>query len=211
MYVHLLHLYIFACETKIMKNTNKLAETKYPINEFIVQRWSARSFSNKAISKDELNTLFEAASWAPSSMNEQPWHYLYAHRGSDGFESMTQCLMDGNKPWAKNGSTMLISLAKKTFDKNGNQNRHHMHDVGAANAHLLLQAASMGIYGHEMGGFHLNRTIEVFGIDSSKWEIACFIVLGFLDAPEKLDEPYATREITPRKRKTIEEFTQALD
>ena len=144
--------------------------------------------SEEMIQENDLNTLFEAASWSASSMNEQPWKYLWATRGSDAFNNMVDCLMEGNQPWAKNGSHMLISLAKRNFDYKDRVNRHHMHDVGAANTTLLLQAAEMDIYGHMMGGFLMDQTMDIFGIDGDQWEIACFIVLGKLDDASKLEE-----------------------
>ncbi|MDP4685618.1 MAG: nitroreductase family protein, partial [Salibacteraceae bacterium] len=138
----------------------KIPQTENPVHSFITKRWSARSFAEKPISESELNTLIEAASWAASSMNEQPWHYLIAKKGSASFQKMVDCLMAGNQPWAKNASVLLLSLARKNFASNGKPNRHAMHDVGAANTTLLLQAANMDIYGHMMGGYHHDATIE---------------------------------------------------
>ena len=94
--------------------------------------------------------------------------------------------MAGNKVWAENGSVMILALAKKNF-ANGKTNRHAMHDIGAANSTLLLEAASLDIYGHMMGGFHFNETLEAFDLDNNEWEPACFIVSGYLDAPDKLE------------------------
>jgi nitroreductase len=189
----------------------KKPETTHNIHPLILERWSARSFSQKPISAETMEALFEAASWSASSMNEQPWEYLFAEKGSSAFEQMIDCLMDGNQPWAKNGSHMLISLAKRKFNDKDRDNRHHMHDVGAANSALLMQAAHIDIYGHMMGGFHMDKALSAFGIDSEKFEIACFIVLGHLDVPEKLDEPFHKRELQPRTRKPVSEFTKKLD
>lgn len=191
-------------------NHPKTPQTKHEIHPLILDRWSARSFSEKSISEETMEALFEAASWSASSMNEQPWEYLWAERGSEAFDTMVECLMDGNQPWAKNGSHLLLSLAKRKFAYKGRENRHHMHDVGAANSTLLMQAAHIDIYGHMMGGFHMDKTLEAFGIDPEEYEIACFIVLGYLDAPEKLEEPFHARELAPRTRKTVTEFTKKL-
>lgn len=188
----------------------KIPATEYPVARWITRRWSARSFSDTPVPEHVLNTLFEAASWAPSSMNEQPWHYLYAHRGSAGFERLFECLTGGNRKWAGKGAVMILSLAKRNLDRTGTPNRHFMYDVGAANATLLLQAADMDIYGHIMGGFDMDKTLKTFEIDANTWEPACFIVLGYLGAPDALEEPFLTRERTPRVRKNIEEFTQPV-
>ncbi|MFZ5947875.1 MAG: nitroreductase family protein [Stygiobacter sp.] len=186
----------------------KEAKTIYPVNELIKKRWSARSFSNKEISDDELNTIFEAASWAFSSMNYQPWRYIYSKKSDKvNFEKFVDCLSEGNKPWAKNASVLIFSLAKKNYD-DGNKNIAALHDVGAANATLILQAASMEIYGHLMGGYSKTKAIELFNIDTQEYEPVVFIALGYLDDPEKLEEPFRTRELTPRTRKPIADFVK---
>jgi nitroreductase len=185
----------------------KEARTSYPVHEFIRNRWSARSFAERPIAQDELFTLLEAASWSASSMNEQPWVYLYAHRGEEAFQQMYDCLMKGNR-WADTAAVMLLSLARKNLTSNGEANRHAMHDVGAANTSLLLQAASMDIYGHMMGGFSMQKTIGAFHIPEDM-EVVCFIALGYLDDPDKLEEPFRTREITPRNRKPLNAFSFA--
>lgn len=194
-----------------MSQQIKVPASEFGVHPLIMNRWSARSFSEQMIDQATLNRLFEAASWSASSMNEQPWKYVIAHRGSEAFDRMVDCLMDGNKPWAKNGSTMLLSLAKKKFERNGAINRHAMHDVGAANSTLLMQAADDDIYGHMMGGFHMQRALESFSIDPEEWEIACFIVLGYLDSPEALEEPFRTRELTSRTRKNIDSFIEIAE
>ena len=121
-----------------MTTIDKTATTAYKINDLIASRWSPRAFDANPISDEHLMSLFEAARWAPSSMNEQPWTYIVAKNGTPAFEKMVDCMMDGNQPWARNASVILISLAKRNFDYKNRINRHHMHDVGAANTTLLL-------------------------------------------------------------------------
>ena len=188
----------------------KIPNTEYEVANWITQRWSARAFRDQHIDETTLNRLFEAASWSASSMNEQPWHYYYAYKGSEAFNQIIDLLMEGNQPWAKDANVILLSLAKKTFDRNGRPNRHAMHDVGAANTTLLLQAAEEGILGHMMGGFHMDKAVEAFDIDTNKWELACFIALGYPDEATTLEEPYKTRELSARSRNTVESFTQKL-
>jgi nitroreductase len=185
---------------------SKIATTKFPVLEIIQNRWSPRSFSDKQLSVDELNTLFEAASWAFSANNAQPWTYIYAFKGSEGFEKLVNCLMPGNQPWAKNASVLMLSVANKMMG----ERPYHVakHDVGAANATLALQATSMGIYSHLMGGFSAEKAIETFGIDTEKQEPIVMIALGYLGEAEKLEEPFLSRELAPRTRKPLEEFTK---
>ncbi len=187
----------------------KTPSTQFSVHPLITKRWSARSFSDRAIEEADLMSLFEAAGWAASSMNEQPWKYLYAYSDDPAFDIFWNCLMDGNKPWARNASVLVLSLARKSFRKNQEHNRHAMYDTGAANTNLLLQAAELDIYGHQMGGFHMEKTIADFGV-SEEWEPAVFIALGYLDDPENLDEPFKSRELTPRSRMATDEFTERI-
>ncbi len=184
----------------------KQANTLFPVTELIKKRWSARSFSNKPISENDLFTILEAASWASSSMNEQPWMYIYATKDdAENFKKFHDCLMLGNQPWTENASVIILSLARKTFAKNHAHNRHYLHDTGAANMNLILQATDLDIYGHIMGGFNMEKTIQTFQLDENLEPVA-FIALGYLDEPEKLEEPFLTRELTPRTRKPQSEF-----
>jgi nitroreductase len=188
----------------------KIAQTKNNVIEVIKNRWSARSFSDKPISVTDMETLFEAASWAFSANNAQPWEFIYAHK-EDGaaFDKLHGCLMAGNQPWTKNAAVLIAVLAHKKLE-NGHENRAAKHDVGSANASLMLQATSMGIYGHVMGGFDPGKAIETLSINTDVYEPVVFIALGYLDSPEKLDEPFKTRELTPRTRKPLSEIVKRL-
>lgn len=179
-------------------------DTPNNLHDIIKNRWSPRAFSDELITDGDLQALLQAARWAPSSMNEQPWHYLIAKRGTAGFEKMVDALVEANQVWAKNASHLMIALAKKHFDYKNRVNRHHMHDVGAANVSMMIQGASMGIYGHMMGGFKSEVAHESFAIDQEVYEIACFIALGKDGNAEKLDEKLREREQAPRKRNAIE-------
>lgn len=185
----------------------KEAKTKYPVHELISKRWSARAFSDKQITQEDLFTILEAASWASSSVNEQPWSYLYSFKGTDGFNTMWECLSAGNQPWVKNASILLMCIAKKNFQRNGELNRHYMHDTGMANANLLTQATAMGIFCHILGGYDHAKTDQMFSVSPNE-EVVCFIALGYLGNGDLLEEPYKTREITPRNRKPLEEVAR---
>jgi nitroreductase len=187
----------------------KIAQTQYPVHPLIRNRWSNRAFLDKPIIDDDLMTLFEAASWAPSSMNEQPWRYRFAHRGTPEFQAMHDCLLEGNQPWTKQAAVMILSSAKLRFERNDKPNRHAFHDVGAANALLFMQATEMNIYGHMMGGYDPDKTKALFGLGEDE-EAVCFIALGYLGSPDSLEEPFKTREITPRSRKILGDFVSGF-
>jgi len=184
----------------------KEAKTKHPVHELIRKRWSARAFSSKSISDDTLFTLFEAARWAASSNNEQPCRYIYAKReDKETFDKMVDCLMPGNQPWAKNAAVLILCIIKTTSGPDNKPNPIALHDAGLANATLLLQAISEKIYGHMMGGYDRKKTKEKFNIPDG-YETVLFLALGYLDSADTLEEPFKTREITPRTRKELNEF-----
>ncbi len=183
----------------------KVASTENPVHKVILERWSARSFSDKPIEQQELDTIFEAASWAPSSMNEQPWMYVYAVKGTPMFDKMADTLMAGNQPWAKNAAVLIASLARKNHANNGMTNKYNWYDTGSANQNLLLQAASIGILGHVMGGFHRAQAEELLDLPE-EIELVCFIALGYNAPADDLEEPFRSRELTPRNRNPISAF-----
>jgi nitroreductase len=187
----------------------KEAKTSYPVIDLIRKRWSARSFSGKNISQNDLNTILEAASWAPSANNEQPWQYYYAFHGSENFQKLWECLLPGNQPWTKNASVLIAAVARKTYAANQKENPVAIHDLGMANSQLFLQATAMNIYGHPMAGFDKAKLSDFLHLNDQQ-EAVCMIALGYLDNPEKLEEPFKTREISPRQRKPLEEFATKL-
>jgi nitroreductase len=187
----------------------KDATTHYPVIDLIRKRWSARSFSDKNISENDLKTILEAASWAPSANNEQPWQYFYSFQGNDGFQKLWECLLPGNQPWTKKASVLIAAVARKTYAANQKDNPVAIHDLGMANAQLFLQALSMNIYGHPMAGFDKGKLSSLLKLNDQQ-EAVCMIALGYLDDPEKLEEPFKTRELSPRQRKPLEEFATKL-
>jgi len=194
-----------------MRTTDhKTAKTQHDISELIRRRWSPRAFSDRPIAEEELQALFEAASWAASSYNEQPWQYVYAHRSDEaGFQRLLSCLKPGNQTWAKNAAVLVLSSASTTFSRNGKTNHHALHDTGAANAHLLLEATRRDIYGHAMAGFDYDRTVEEFELAEPVVPV-CFLALGYLGDPEQLEEPLRSSEQKPRQRQPVDSFTQKI-
>ncbi|MBK8341251.1 MAG: nitroreductase family protein [Flavobacteriales bacterium] len=188
----------------------KEARTTHAVLPLIRQRWSARAFSDRPITEEELHTVFEAASWAPSAMNEQPWRYRYALRGTPWFAALWECLLPGNQPWAQNAGALVVCSGLVLLHKHNQPNHSWQHDVGMANANLLTQAVSMGIYGHLMGGFDHAKANSALSIDTTTEELVCFLALGHLGDPGGLPEPFLTREITPRTRRPLPETVTAL-
>ena len=171
----------------------------------------SQGFSDQSITSNEAQLLFEAARWAPSSMNEQPWKYYYVFKeDSEKFKLFLDCLKPGNQVWAKHASMLILSTAKKNFDYNGKINRHAMHDTGAANVLLCLQANEMGYQAHQMGGFKPDVTFKSLDIDNDKYDLVSFIAVGKPGDPASLPEDLRKSEIKPRERKTLSKIVRRM-
>lgn len=183
----------------------KHALTTFPVQETIRKRWSPRAFASYPVAPETLHQAFEAASWAASAMNEQPWRYIYAHHANqEVFQKMVDCLLPGNQPWAKNAPVLILALAKTHYD-NGTPNGAALHDLGLANANLILEATALGLHGHFMGGFDAAKTREAFQLPENLQPVT-FIALGYVGAAEQLEEPFLSREKAPRQRKPLSEI-----
>ncbi|WP_375436289.1 nitroreductase family protein [uncultured Hymenobacter sp.] len=183
----------------------KLATTTYPVLETIRKRWSPRSFASYPVAPETLTQVFEAASWAASAMNEQPWRYIYAHHADqENFQKMVDCLVPGNQPWAKNAPVLILALAKTHYD-NGTPNGAALHDLGMANGNLSLEATALGLHTHFMGGFDRDRAKELFELPDTL-QPTVIIALGYLGEAELLEEPFLSREKAPRQRKPVSDI-----
>ena len=183
----------------------KRATTSYPVHELIGSRWSPRAFSNREVEDEILGSLFEAARWAPSCFNEQPWSFLAATsaRGQP-FEQLASCLMEGNV-WAKAAPVLVLSVAKLTFAHNGKPNRHALHDVGLAVENLVLQGTALGLFVHQMAGFDQERARDVMGIPEGHDPVA-MLAVGYPGDPKELSDKFRERELAPRQRKELSSF-----
>ena len=187
----------------------KKATTLTSVDKLLTKRWSARSFSERVIAQKDLDTILEAATWAASANNEQPWVYYYGFKGTPGFQKIFDSLVPGNQIWAKNASVLIASVVRTTLEASGKLNGWAFHDVGMADAQLLLQAVALDIYGHPMGGFDKVKLTENIALPEHQEPIAV-IALGYLDDADKLEEPFKTREITPRQRKPLDTISHKL-
>jgi nitroreductase len=183
----------------------KPADSQSPLHELISERWSPRAFAERSIEPDKVRSLLEAARWAPSSSNGQPWSYLIASKDQpEEFDRLASCLVDGNA-WAKRAPLMLLAVAATHFAHNGKPNRHAFHDVGLANENLVLQAGAMGLVAHQMAGFLPDRAREIYEIPEAQ-EPLTMIAVGYPGEVDDLPEPLRARETTPRSRKPLAEM-----
>ena len=170
------------------------------------QRWSARAFDDREVSAADLKKLFEAARWAPSSSNEQPWRYVVGVRGSATHASLAKSLMGFNQAWAPKAPVLLVGVGLKQFSTNGRPNTYALYDLGAATALLTLQAAALGLTSHQMGGFERGVLRESLGIPD-EYEFGSVVALGYQAEPATLgDETLIAREVAPRSRKPLQEI-----
>jgi len=176
------------------------------IHDLISSRKSIRAFSDKKIDDKSLIKLFEAARWASSSRNEQPWRFITARREEkENFERTLACLNESNRIWARHGAILIVVLAKKNFTVHPAPNTHAQHDVGLAIGNLALQATALGIYLRQMGGINYEHVREVFEIPD-EYEIISIIAGGFPGNGESLPENLRQRENMPRERKALNEL-----
>ena len=185
---------------------SKSASPDHPIHELISERWSPYSYSNRLVPQADLLSIFEAARWAASSFNEQPWRYIVATRDrTDDFERILSCLLDGNRTWAKEVPTLALGCIRTTFSRNNKPNRVAQHDLGLASASLSLEATSRGVYVHQMAGLMADKAREVFGIPEG-FEAVTALALGYRSESGTGDSSLLARDERPRTRRPLDEF-----
>ena len=188
---------------------NKSPDTQYPIHALLEKRWSPRAFSNKAVTAEALGSLFEAARWAASCYNEQPWRYIVARKeDADEYDRLMSCLVEANQVWAMQAPVLMLAVTKKTFTFNDKPNAHARHDLGLATAGMMLQAAALDLYMHAMGGILPDRAAELYQVPDD-FQVATGIALGFLGDPETLEESMQAGELEARVRKPLSEIVFA--
>jgi nitroreductase len=184
----------------------KPAAVDHPVHELIRNRWSPRVFSNQSVSEQVLSSLFEAARWAPSCFNEQPWNFIVATKDdANAFSEMLGCLGERNQTWAKGASVLIIAVAKIDFERTGAPNRHAFYDTGQAVAGLTVQATALGIQIHQMAGFSRDQARKVYAIPSGHEPLTA-IALGYPGDPETLPDQLRKMELADRKRRSVSQF-----
>ncbi len=184
----------------------KRAKTLEGILPVIEQRWSPRAFADREVSPADLAIVFEAARWAPSSNNEQPWSYLLGLRNSPTYEKIASALMGFNQAWAPKAPVLILGVTRTRFARNGNPNNYALYDLGAATGFLILQATAMGLATHQMAGFDHEAAQKALGIPE-EYALGSVMALGYQDHPSTLpNEKLIETETTTRTRKALGEF-----
>ncbi|GCF10824.1 nitroreductase family protein [Dictyobacter arantiisoli] len=192
-----------------MSNTNitplrKPAEAAHPIHELISERWSPRAFSTRPVEHQKLHSIFEAARWAASAANFQPWSFIFAVKEhAEDHARILETLVPNNAGWAKEAPVLIITVAK-LYDFAGRE-YHSYYDLGMAVENLVIQAGDLGLVVHQMGGFDADKARELFNIPAG-YNALTVIALGYPGSADDLHPVLRERELAPRERKPLEEF-----
>lgn len=187
-------------------------QSEHPIDRLFLDRWSPRAMSGEDVPESELSVLFEAARWAPSSYNNQPWRILYARRGGPHWPLFFNLLVDANKTWARDAAALLLFVSKTTFDHNGKPSITHAFDTGAAWENLALQATLRGLVAHAMQGFDAERARRDLHVPDG-YALQVMVAIGKPGNPASLPEEVRKRELPSGRRdlaKTVCEGPFAL-
>lgn len=177
---------------------------EHHVDPLFVNRWSPRAMSGEAISDTELMKLFEAARWAPSSYNNQPWRFIYAKKGSHYWQKFFDLLVEFNQQWCKNAGVLVLVISRKTFEHNGQPSVTHSFDTGAAWENLALQGSLIDLVVHGMQGFDYDKAKKVFSL-SEDYTIEMMFAVGKPGKKEELPAMMQERE-QPSGRKLLKEF-----
>ncbi len=184
----------------------KIAQPDHPIHDLLTRRWSPYAFDDRPVSKDDALALFEAARWAASSYNEQPWRFVAALRTNrEGFERILSCLLEANQQWARHAGLLALGCIRTTFSRNGKPNRVALHDLGLAAASLTFEATARGLYVHQMAGVDLDKARQTFNVPDG-FEVATGIAVGYRKPEEQITGDYRERDTAARPRKPLHEF-----
>jgi nitroreductase len=187
-------------------NELKQAHAHADVLHVIRHRWSPRSFADREVSPADLKTIFEAARWAASSFNEQPWRFLVGTRGSEAYQKILGSLVEFNQQWARTAPVLILGVARTKFSHNGAPNLVAQYDLGAAAATLCYQATALGLFTHQMAGYDRDIARKAFAIPDD-FIFGAVIALGYQGEPAALtNEQMRVQETSPRQRKPLGDF-----
>ncbi|WP_353807975.1 nitroreductase family protein [Agromyces sp. SYSU T00194] len=197
-------------DTDFTDGFTRAAETRVPLLGVLAERWSPRSFDPDATIDDHaLDGALEAARWAPSASNSQPWRFIVGRRGTRTFEQIHGTLAGGNQGWADKAAALIVNVAETT-DVDGTPRPWGHYDLGQSVAYLAAQAHHDGLHAHQMGGFDRDAIRRAFGLDD-RLEPVSVIAIGVLASPDALPDRLREREVAPRRRMPLDELVLQRD
>lgn len=193
------------------KPANKPAATSYPVHPLIQQRWSPRSFEDRPLEIEKVGSLLEAARWAPSCFNEQPWRFFVGHKTSSpkAWQTLFDLLVPFNQQWCAEAPLLILSVYKQHFSHNSLPNAHAMYDCGMAMENIALQAVALGLVSHQMAGYRWQEAPEILALPP-EYKPATMIAIGYQGKAENIaDAELRAGETAARERKTLQQITFA--
>ena len=183
----------------------KHANTNHELHPELKKRWSPRAFSDKKVEKEKLQRIFEAARWAPSASNEQPWYFIVGEAGDETYKKIFDTLVEFNQLWVKTAPLVVLAIGKISSEKSGQENGWYKYDVGQAVAHLTFQATLEGLWVHQMGGYDAQKAGEVFEVPEG-YEVVSAFTLGYMGDYKVLHPNLQKMEVADRERKNTDDF-----
>lgn len=182
---------------------SKIATTDHPIQTALSERWSPYAFADRPVPDEDLRSVFEAARWAASAFNEQPWRYIVA-RKTDGaaYDRILSCLVEANQAWARAAPVLVLSIVAETYARNGKPNGTAEHDLGLAAGNMSAEATGRGLKLHQMAGILPDRAREIFGIPAG-YRAVTATAIGYAADPGDLPEDVRARETASRERRPL--------
>jgi nitroreductase len=190
---------------EIFNVSHKPAPVSEPILDCLKDRWSPVVFEPRPIDTKAVRTLFEAARWAASSFNEQPWRFVVVSRDELGFSAAVDCLLETNQTWAKDVSLLVFTVVSRQLARNGTPNRCAEHDLGLAVGNLCAQATALGLHVHQMGGVNLSKVRQTYQVPEG-FDPVTAMAIGYAGRPQEADPGLAARDLAPRVRRPIDEM-----
>ena len=182
----------------------KPASNNFPVSDLFKQRWSPRAFSERSVEKEKLQSIFEAARWAPSARNEQPWRFIVGQKGDGTWGKIFESLVDWNQQWTVRAPVMVLNLGKKVYDFQNLANETYQYDTGQTVAMMVTEAVNQGLIGHQMSGFSPEKVIELFEIPDDYQPISV-TTFGYYGNPELLPLEMNKSEFEERRRRPLGE------
>jgi nitroreductase len=187
-------------------NVEKEAKPDHPVHDLIAQRWSPYGFADRRVSEADLRSIFEAARWAPSSYNEQPWRYVVATKEHPAeFARLLSCLVEANQAWAQAAPVLALGCTSLNFTRNNKPNAASVHDLGLASASLSLEATARGLFVHQMIGILPEKARELYRIPADVQPLTA-LAIGYAADPDSLPETLRARDVAARTRRPLAEF-----
>lgn len=188
----------------------KPSRNTYPINELVKNRWSPRAFSEKLVDIKKIASLLEAARWAPSAFNEQPWRFIVGMKGDKTYDKILQSLVEWNQQWAGKAPVLILNIASEYFSHNNKPNATAQYDLGQAVALMLTEAVSQGLISHEMSGFDAEKANELLAIPEG-FQAISVTAIGYYGDPNILPADMLKSEKEERKRRSLKELVFSGD